>query len=519
MSTQQSTSATPSGEWARLNGLRQGMILRCEKYAGFTLPRLCTPTGHNPQTEDLSHDWQSVGAQAVNHVVNKLVLALYAPSRPFFRLEADAKWKAEVIGQGVPENVIDEALAKAEQEAVKELDRRGTIRPKLYQALSQLVVLGNTLVYLPEKKGEDMRVFGIKHFVVRRTGTGKVKTILVRERLLFDELDPDVQTHCTKHGSRNTATTEVEFYRWLVRESNGTYTMTQWVDAYKLPETYSGKWPEDKLPYRVLTWQLADEADYGTGLVEDYVGAFAALSSLSEAQVTGALLSSEFRWLVNPGGVTKPDDLETSANGSALPGLKDDVSLVSNSKSGDLKVVADIAESYIRRIGQGFLMNSAVTRDAERVTAEEIRRQAQELETSFGGTYSRIAVDFQGPVADWLLTSVDIPIAGTKLRRSIVTGLDALSRSGDLDSLRAALADFAAIGQLNPQLLAALRLDTIGSTIFAGHGLSTTKFTRTAEEMKAMQEAEQQAQQEAVTQENASKAASTNIVQQGQPTQ
>jgi hypothetical protein len=220
--------------------------------------------------------------------------------------------------------------------------------------------------------------------------------------------------------------------------------------------------------------------------------------------------------LVNPGGNTKPDDLQNSVNGSALPGLKDDINLVSNSKSGDLKVVSDIAESYIRRIGQGFLMNSAVTRDAERVTAEEIRRQAQELETSFGGTYSRIAVDFQGPVADWLLNAVDIPISDTKLRRSIVTGLDALSRSGDLDALRAALADYAAIAQLPPQLLGALRLDVIGATIFTGHGLAAAKFTKSQEELAAQQKAEQQAQQDAITQEQAAKAASTNIVQQGQ---
>jgi hypothetical protein len=471
-------------------------------------------------TDDLSHDWQSVGAQAVNHVVNKLVLSLFAPSRPFFRLEADAAWKRTAIAQGIQELQIDEALSKAEQDAVKELDRRGTIRPKLYQALSNLVVLGNALVYLPEKKGEDMRLFGIKNFVVRRTGSGKVKTIIIQERLKFDELEPDVQEFCTLQGGKHTPTTAVEFYRWIERDAKGAYTMSQWVDAYRLPTNYDGKWPENKLPYRALTWQLADEADYGTGLVEDYAGAFAALSSLSKAQVEGALLSSEFRWLVNPGGVTKVEDLEESANGAALPGLKDDIALVSNSKPGDLKIVMEIAEGYVRRIGQGFLMNSAVTRDAERVTAEEIRRQAQELETSFGGTYSRIAVDFQGPIADWLLSAIEMPLEDTQIQRSIVTGLDALSRSGDLDSLRQALNDIGTIATLPPQLLATLRLDVISSTIFAGHGLSATKFNKTQDQIAAEQQQAQQAQQDAVTQENASKAAATQVAQQqGQPPQ
>jgi hypothetical protein len=210
--------------------------------------------------------------------------------------------------------------------------------------------------------------------------------------------------------------------------------------------------------------------------------------------------------------------LESSENGAALPGLKDDVTLVANSKPGDLQVVQSITADYLRRIGQGFLMGSAVTRDAERVTAQEIRLQAQELETSFGGTYSRIAVDMQAPIADWLLLSVELDLSRTKLKRSIVTGLDALSRSGDLDSLRAALADVAQIGQLPPEQLAILNLDAINSTIFIGHGLSGTKFVKSEEQQAQEQQARQAQEQQAIAQQAGADAASQQIVQ-GQPAQ
>jgi hypothetical protein len=505
-------------EWTRLDGLRRGFITRCEKYANFTLPRLCTVNGYDQNSAELSHDWQSIGAQATNHVVNKLVLALFAPSRPFFRLEADPMWKRGAISQGIKESVIDEALAKAERDAIREMDSKGTVRPKLYQALANLVVLGNVTVYLPRKKDEDMRVFGIKSYVARRTGEGKLKTLIIREALMFDELEPEVQDFCQAAGMRKSPETKVEFFRWVERTRDGKYRMSQWVDTTKLPKEYDGFWPEDKLPYRVLTWQLSDENDYGTGLVEDYAGDFAAVSALSEAQVKGAILASEFRWLVNPGGMTKPEDLESSENGAALPGLKDDVTLVANSKPGDLQVVQSITADYLRRIGQGFLMGSAVTRDAERVTAQEIRLQAQELETSFGGTYSRIAVDMQAPIADWLLLSVELDLSRTKLKRSIVTGLDALSRSGDLDSLRAALADVAQIGQLPPEQLAILNLDAINSTIFIGHGLSGTKFVKSEEQQAQEQQARQAQEQQAIAQQAGADAASQQIVQ-GQPAQ
>ena len=504
-----------ASEWSRLDGLRRGFITRCEQYANYTLPRLCTPTGFNPINDELSHDWHSVGAQAVNHVTNKLVLTLFAPSRPSFRLEADKQFKASAIANGIPEASIDEALARGEQEATKELDRRGTTRPKLYQLLNNLVVLGNVLAYFPTEKKEDVRVFGIKNFVVRRTGSGKVKTCIVREQLLFDELEPDVQAACRAAKSHYQPDTKVDYFRWLERQADGKYRMSQWVGSTRLPSEYEGHWPEDKCPWRVLTWQLADDSDYGTGLVEDFAADFSGLSSLSEAQIKGAILSSEFRWLVNPGGMTKPEDLMESENGAALPGLEGDIALVSNSKPGDLQVVQSVAGDYIRRIGQGFLLGSAVTRDAERVTAAEIRQQAQELETSFGGAYSRIAVDLQNPLARWLLQSVNLDVNKTQIKITIVTGLDALSRGGDLDSLRSALADIAALGQVPPDQVAKLELEMIYTTIFNGHGLPASKYVKSAEKQQAEAKATQDAAAAQTNAEAGSKAAADQIVQQG----
>jgi hypothetical protein len=505
---------TAQGEWSKLDGQRTSFIKRCEKYAAFTLARLCTAVGYNQNSNELQHDWQSVGAQATNHIVNKLVLALFAPSRPFIRLEADAQWKAQQVAAGVPEADIDETLARGEQAAVRELDRRGTTRPKLYQALSNLVVLGNVLAYFPSEKGEDMRVYGIKSYVVRRTGLGKIKTLIVREQLAFDELEPSVQAYCNTQATRNNDDSHISYFRWIERQKDGKYRMSQWVNTTRLPAEFDGYWPEDRLPYRALTWNLADEDDYGTGLVEDFSGDFAALSALSEAQIKGALLASEFRWLVNPGGMTTPEDFEQSENGAAIPGMPGDIELIANSKPGDLQLVQNIGADYIRRIGQGFLLNSAVTRDAERVTAEEIRRQAQELETSLGGTYSRIAVDFQGPLADWLLASVDLNLRNTKIKRVIVTGLDALSRSGDLDALRTALADVASISSLPPAILATLRLDVINATIFHGHGLPANKFVKTQAEIAAAQQQQQADEEAAVVNEQAAKAASASYTQE-----
>jgi hypothetical protein len=485
-------AADASGRWKQLDAQRRGFITRCEKYAGFTIPKLCLPDGYDQNSNELSHDYQAVGAQSVNHLSNKIMLALFAPSRPFFRLDASIEFAAEIAALGAKETELAAMLALGEKQAISELDRM-SMRPKLYEAVKHLIVTGNVLMVLMP---DGARVISLKNYCVRRSMTGQVLEILHKDRVLFDELEPDVQAAVGQWIGQGLAAQkdrEVTLYRWIKRTATGDYEVTQWVDQYQLPKRFTGRYTAETLPYRVLTWDLSDDAHYGTGLVEDYQGDFAGLSMLSKAQITGAILASEFRWLVNPAGMTRPEDFENSENGAAIPGMKDDVTIIQSNKSGDLAVVGAVGAEYITRIGRGFLLGSAVTRDAERVTAEEIRMQAMELETSLGGAYSRLAVDFQIPMAFWLMERINFPLIGGKVKPSIVTGLDALSRNGDLDDLKMWLADMAGLSTLPPELLGRLNVDDIAKAFATARRIDTAKFMKSPEQIQAEMEQQQQA--------------------------
>jgi hypothetical protein len=456
-------------------------------YALYTLPKLCTPSGYKQNSDELSHDFQAVGAQAVNHLANKIMLALFAPSRPFFRADPDKSIKDQLASLDMSEQDLEKVLADGEKQSVAELDRMA-LRPKLYEAVKQLIVLGNTLLCLED---DTARVIGIKKYVVRRSMSGQVLELMIADRVMFDELEPEVQQHILSH-TRVPEDREVTLYKWIKRDASGDYHLTQWVDTWRLPKKFDGKWPYDKMPYRVLTWDLSDDAHYGTGLVEDYKGDFAGLSALSQAQIKGAILSSEFRWLVNPAGMTKVEDMMASENGACLPGQKDDISLVESGKSGDLQITMNMSAEYVTRIGRGFLLGSAVTRDAERVTAEEIRLNANELETSLGGAYSRLAVDFQVPMAYWLLAKVGMNIRGKGITPRIVTGLEALSRNGDLDELKLWLTDVAQVSQI-AQAIPELKRTAILQGLAIPRRIDVSGYLETQEETAARQQAEQEA--------------------------
>lgn len=502
--------ARAPAEFTRLDNLRTSYLNRAERYASLTLPRVCPPSNYDANRDSLNFDYQSVGAQATNHLVNRLMLTMFAPSRPFMRLALPTDQLVQLLAAGVPQEEVDAALAAGEQNAIRALDNM-PIRPKLYDLLAQLVIVGDGLLYLPRNEPEEAASFGIRDYVIQRTPGGRIGKLIVREKVLALDLTTAARAKVAESKAGLKDDDVVHVYHCVRKVDRDTYEETTWVDEVDLGEDFRETYSAEDCPWIAVAWNLKRGQHYGTGLVEDYSGDFTALSQMSEAQVKGAILSSEFRWLVNPNGITKPEDLEASENGAAIPGVEGDVVLVTNSKPGDLQVVRTIAEDYIRRIGHGFLLNSAMTRDAERVTAEEIRAQAMELETGLGGVYTRLSLSLQAPIARWLLHGVDIDLSQTKLQVRVVTGLDALSRNGDLAALRAALADCAALQQLG-EVASELNLKAVITTIFLGHGIPADKYVKTPEQRQA----EQAAQQEQQAREAGTQAAARNIENQPQ---
>lgn len=469
-----------------LNNHRQGLLDRCRRYAKLTILRAHPdPTEDTKATTvDQSHGVQSVGAQAVNHIVNRLLLTLFAPSRPFFRLSPSGEVLNQARSLNLPEAKISEMLALAEKEAVQVMDRR-SMRPQLFDGLLRLVVTGNVLMDTSDE--ERLRMIGLEDYVVKRSINGAVNEVVIRECVHFDQLIDPVQeaVKAAAYEDRREFKPEdsVTHYKWLKREGKH-FTMTQWVDGYHLDDrSMNGKWPVAQCPYRPLTWYLTDKQDYGTGHVEDYAADLAALSIVSRSILDAAILSSEYRWVLHPTGLMSVEDFVNVPNGGAIPGARDDVSLLQANVGRAIQEAMAVAQEYIRRIGAGFLLNSAMTRDAERVTAEEIRLQAQELETALGGAYTRLAVELQLPLAAYLLSAIEVQGIGTQLEPLIVTGLDALSRNGDLENLKLWLADLAAVSALPEMLQRRLKLDAIAAALASGRGLQTSEFMLSEEEM------------------------------------
>tara|TARA_B100000424_G_scaffold17563_2_gene12698 strand:- start:77 stop:1153 length:1077 start_codon:yes stop_codon:yes gene_type:complete len=217
-----------------------------------------------------------------------------------------------------------------------------------------------------------------------------------------------------------------------------------------------GRFTKNNLPYLPLRFSKIDGEDYGRGYVEEYMGDLISLEKLTQAIVEGSAAAAKVLFLVNPNGTTRAKTLAESPNGAITQGNAADVSVLQLNKFNDFRIASETINTIKDRLGHAFLLTSGVVRNAERVTAEEIRMLTMELESSLGGLYSLLSNELQLPmvmrVMDVMSKKKMLPkLPKDLVKPVIITGIEALGRGNDLQKLDLFLAGAAQV--VGPQAI------------------------------------------------------------------
>ena len=470
---------------------REETLNRCERYAGWTIPTVF-PEDPLMEYDEMQTDYQSVGAQAVTNLANKLMMALFQPSRPFFRMNLSAEQRAEVAGTGVEDAEIDAALASAERQAMHNLNATNA-RIILHDVAHQLIITGNSLLYAPMKDGQSMVAYSLRDYCVKRDLRGRLVNLIIKETKAVIGLSDDMQQLCYAAGY--SPDDDVSIYTGVKKTGNNRFFVWQELEDLCYCHKAVGVYDKDTLPWIPLTWNLCRGKDYGTGLVELYSGDFHKMSNLAEAINDYSLVMTDVKNLVNPAGMTDVKDLTEAPSGAYVHGREEDIFIHQPQVGNVSDFLSHQFDTVARRIGAAFLLNTAVTRDAERVTAQEIRMQAQELESSLGGVYSRLATELQLPLAKRLLKNLD-PIF-KDIEPVIVTGLESLSRNSELDNFRAFMQDMIILADVPDEVKIWMDFKNVIATLGAGHGVDYEKFLKDPEQVEQEKQAAMQRQAQA----------------------
>jgi len=331
---------------------------------------------------------------------------------------------------------------------------------------------------------------------------GNVLAVITKETLSPEALDPEVLELVAgkTDGSTDSGAKTLDLYTHIYRKGDN-WKVYQEIKGIRIPGS-EGSYPLDKSPWIPVRFTKIDGEDYGRGYVEEYLGDLKSLEGLTQSIVEGSAAAAKVLFLVNPNGVTDMAELAEAENGAFREGVATDVSALQLEKYNDFRVALETANQINERLSFAFLLNSAVQRSGERVTAEEIRYMANELESALGGIYSILSQEFQLPLVKRLMFQMErqkrLPVLpdGT-VQPVIVTGLEALGRGNDLTKLNMFFQAAAAIAQLPPEINKSDALMRTGSSL----GIDMKGLVKSPEELQAEIQAMQQQQMMAMAME------------------
>nr|WMM95276.1 head-to-tail joining protein [Methylophilales phage MEP432] len=478
---------TAKERYEKLKQDRYEFLDRARECSELTIPALIPDEGFN-SSSDLYSPFQSVGARGVNNLASKLLLLLLPPNSPFFRLKITGDAKKEMEMRRDVATEIEKSLSDIEREVSNKIEELA-LRVSVFEALKHLIVGGNVLTYLP--KNGSMKVFPLSQYVVRRDTSGNLLEIVIKESIAHVALDEDIKQAMMMDGTYKDDE-DCDIYTHVYKLDNKKFYVCQEVMGMKIPSTI-GTIMADAMPYQALRMVRIDNEDYGRSFVEEFLGDLKSLEGLSQSLVESAAASSKVVFMVRPNAVTRKKDLASTRNGDIITGSRDDVSVLQAEKQYDLQVVERSIQKLEERMSYAFLLHTAIQRDAERVTAQEIRYMAEQLETSMGGVYSLLSQEFQLPLVRVLMKRMsqnkEIPsLPKGTVKPTIITGIEALGRGNDLQKLREFVAEIGQLAQINPQVVQALNPNDLITRIATGLGIDTEGLIKSSEQLQAEQQ-------------------------------
>ena len=387
--------------------------------------------------QNLLQPWQSVGAKAVVTLASKLMLAMLPPQTAFFKLQVRDDKLGEDMDPAI-RSELDLSFSKIER-MIMDYIAASDDRVVVHQALKHLIVSGNALIFM----GKDgLKHFPLQRYVVNRDGNGNIIEIVTKEiisrKLLGLEPKPEYANDPNNQSKEGSDEDDAEVYTCVKMDpSNGRWVWHQEVDDLMIPGSRSTA-PKNASPWLVLRFNTVDGEDYGRGRVEEFIGDLRSLNGLSQALVEGSAVAAKVIFLVSPSATTKPQTLAQAGNGAIIQGRPEDVGVVQVGKQADFATASQMALNLEKRILEAFLIPNV--RDAERVTAEEVRLTQLELDNSLGGLFSLLTVEFLVPYLNRILLvlqrSNEIPkLPKDLVRPKIVAGVNALGRGQDREAL------------------------------------------------------------------------------------
>ena len=466
---------------------REVYLERARRVSELTIPHLYPPKGNNEATE-YPTPYQSVGSRGVTNLASKLMLALFPPQAPFFRLDVDELVYKQIEGDPKQKATIEQGLAKIEKAVMDSIEENND-RVAFYEALKHLIVSGNVLLKITD---DGLRTYSLNNYVVKRDPQGKILKIIIKEGISPNTLPEKLKKGLGEVLKEDTKS--LHLYTCVTRQKDKFYVHQEIAKKKVFEKNYD----LDKLPFIALRFNRIDGMNYGRGHCETFEGDLRSLEGLTRAILEGSSASSKMLFMIAPNGSTRASSVAKAPNGAIIEGNASDVSVLQANKFADFRVGYEMMGRIEQRLQFAFLLNASVQRQAERVTATEVQLVANELNDALGGVYGILTTEFQLPYINTKLAMLkeqkllpDLPKELVKTK--IIVGMEALGRASDRLRLLQFMSDLS--NTLGAETLAQyINLDDAIKKFAVANGIDTQGLIKSQEQIQQEAQAQQQQQ-------------------------
>ena len=460
-----------------LSTTRKAYEDRAKEISKLTIPYLFVDDGASESTLIEDTYASRYSAIAINALASNMSLTLLPPSGSSFRFDPDNKAMEDFTRGDANMRAGIMALLGTQMARVNKEIENQEIRPQFFELLQCMIAVSPVVV--EKVKGNGIKWHNIKTFAVKLDTRGEPLVLIVKETLHKEDVPKGIEIDEDADTADLYTMCELKDNKW---------TVTQSIDNEIVgnESTYA----KDMLPYVYLGWTRQKGDTYHRPYAEQYLGILKDYSNINKILIEGGLIASKSLIMVNPLGTTRKKDVSDSKNGDVIDGRSDEVTAFQLGKNYDFQIPMQHKNELIQQIDRAFLSRQGTQRQAERVTAEEIRQDAQELEKSLAGIYSVMAKKFN----KWLILQImeELNIKFDSIDVAVVTGLDALGRNIESQKMDNFMTRIANLG-----LQTWLKEDEIISRYASYDGIDTVNLVKSPNEVATeRQQANEQALQQ-----------------------
>lgn len=503
-----------------LNDRDSAVLEAAEQFAKWTLPTVFTEdnSGNDGRRTSLRRDYQSTGALLVNTAATKVTNALFPQGSPFFRFVDSDEMTSIINSVGKGSNVAS-IKSSMELSASSLVFSQDNFAAKT-RATKLLMVTGNALEFFNNQTGKS-HVFSVRDFSVKRDGSGQVLRGVLKERISAADLP---EAFRAAHAPNKEDHEDITLYTGIFREvvSSGTVRWKVYQEACSQKLGEPSYYPDHENPYLFLVWNLVNGEHYGRGLVEDYAGDFAKLSELSMALTLYEIEAMRLVNLSTSASGVDIDSFEKAETGETVQttvpaGTNPGVWAYEGGNSQKIVAIQGDINLLEQKLSRAF-MYSGNTRQGERVTAYEIRVNAQEAQNALGDSYSTLSDHWLTRLA-YLYVLYQNPkmrplFAMDATTLKVQVGTASLFKAAQADRLLEAAQSIQLIVPVLAQATKRINPDAVVDFILDSFGVVSDKLYYTEEQLK--QQADQLARQQQQVQQQQQQLAAADPTVAGQ---